>query len=65
MSEELTKGQKNLQMMNEMYKAAFRVKMQKIADENPNLSEKELLEMTAAYFRNLHGVNYGKSNRSS
>ena len=57
--------QNSIETTNEMYKDAFRIKMQKFADKNPHLSEKELLLMTASYFRNLHGINHDRSNRSS
>lgn len=45
--------QTNLETANEMYKAAFTVKKQKFAQENPKLTEAELNRKTAEYFRHL------------
>ena len=61
-NKEIKERQTSLETANEMYKAAFLMKKERFAKENPQLSEKELLEFTSAYFRNLHKVNHDRSN---
>lgn len=51
---EIRKRQSNLETANEMYKAAFIIKKGRFAQMNTNFSEKELLEKTAEYFRQLN-----------
>ena len=48
------KRKSNLEMANEMFKAAFSVKKQKFHLKFPKLSEVELQKMTVAYFVELH-----------
>jgi hypothetical protein len=42
-----------METANEMWKNAFLVKRTRFARENPGLSEAELNQMTANYFRKL------------
>ena len=50
---ESQKRKSNLEMANEMFKAAFSVKKQKFHLKFPKLSEVELHKMTIAYFVEL------------
>ena len=44
----------NLEMADQMFKDAFLVKKTRFSHLHPELSEKELHQMTAAYFRKLN-----------
>lgn len=48
-----SRGLNNLKIASEMYKTAFLIKKARFAQINPKLSEAELIEKTADYFRQL------------
>ena len=47
------KRQTNLETVNEMYKTAFLIKKERFTFENPELSDKEIFDLTLSYFRGL------------
>ncbi len=46
--------QTNLETADAMFKDAFTVKKARFSHLNPELSEQELIKMTAAYFKKLN-----------
>jgi len=45
--------QTSLETANEMFKSAFLIKKARFAEQEPSLSETELNQKTANYFKNL------------